>query len=307
MKRRSLLRTLELPKGANPRDLAESLTDDFNVASITGSNGEYEVEMVSPDELVVVINASRARFYIEPRDDEDDEDDEDFDDEDEDDPHDVAEDMSFFLSRRLGLVRDEEDEPDESAGTPDDDSDELARRVVARLLDEGLLELVTPRSRPSVENHLAHCLAQGKNAEKLCDELAEVKGVAELYTSNEQFAEILASCRKKRAPAREPVRSVLEKLFSRPPDSPSRPVSRPPMPVESAKPKPKFNTWGSGTPSAPSAPNPSLEKPGIDKPTKVKPTLSKSVEGKSVEPKVSTTKTATPKASKTIKKLKSKK
>jgi hypothetical protein len=298
MKRRSLLRTLELPKGANPRALAESLRDDFNVATITGSNGEYEVEMLSPDELVVVINASRARFFIEPRDDEDedDEDDEDFDDEEEDDPHDVAEDMSFYLSKRLGLVRDEGDDPDENAGTPDDDSDELARRIVARLLDEGLLELVTPRSRPTVESHLAHCLAQGKNAEKLCDELAEVKGVAELYTSNEQFAEILASCRKKRAPApgREPVRSVLEKLFSRPPDSPSRPVSRPPMAVENVKPKP------------------ALEKHGIDKPTKLKPTLSKSVEGKSVEgksvePKVSTTKTATPKASKTIKKLKSKK
>jgi len=76
MKRRSLLRTLDLPKGANPRALAESLTNDFNVAAISGSNGEYEVSMVSPDELVVVINSSKARVFIDPRDsDEDDQDD----------------------------------------------------------------------------------------------------------------------------------------------------------------------------------------------------------------------------------------
>lgn len=294
MKRRSLLRTLELPKGANPRDLAECLTDDFNVASISGSNGEYEVQMVSPDELVVVINASRVRFFIEPRDDDDEDegDDEEFD-EDEDDPHDIAEDMSFFLSRRLGLIKDEDDEPDESAGTPDDDSDELARRIVARLLEEDLLELVTPRSRPSVESHLAHCLAQGKNAEKLCDELAEVKGVAELYASNEQFADILAASRSKKrapapAPAREPVRSVLEKLFSRPPDSPARAPLRSPTPSHSSF-------------------DPAKPKPAIEKSSKPKSISNKSIDTKSAESKVSMTKTSASKSSKPTKKTKPKK
>lgn len=295
MKRRSLLRTLDLPKGANPRALAESLTDDFNVASISGSNGEYEVQMVSPDELVVVINATRARFFIEPRDADEDEEFDDEDDVEEDDPHDVAEDMCFFLSRRLGLVKDEDEGSEEDAGPPDDDSDELARRVVARLLDEGLLELVTPRSRPSVESHLAHCLAQGKNADKLCDELAEVKGVAELYTSNEQFAEILAGCRKKRAPAREPVRSILEKLFSRPPDSPAMP--------EKPKPKP--------IPEKATLEKAGLEKLGLEKTGKSKPISSKSSESKSIESKLSEPKSTSSKTSlktaKTTKKIKPKK
>lgn len=192
-KRRKLIRTLELPPGSNARSLAESLTDDFNIASISGSNGEFEIQCVSPADLVVVIDASRARFFVEPNIGGDDDADE-----EPDDPHDVAEAMSFHLQRRVGKGPRDEDEVAEDA-TPDDDSDEVARRVVERLLKEELLELVTPRSRASVEGHLAHIIAHGRVDGTLCDDLAEVKGVAELYASDEQLYEIIAACRKKRA------------------------------------------------------------------------------------------------------------
>jgi len=196
MKRHTLIRTLDLPQGSNARALAESLTTDFNVASITGSGGEHEVQLVSPAELVVVISASRAQFFRAPI--VVDDDDDDFDDEEEpDDPNDIAEEISFFLARRVGLVQDDED-ADEDNDATQDDSDIVAQRVIERLLNEGLLELVTPRSRPGIEEFLAHRLANKRVSETLCDDLADAKGVAELYTSDEQLYEIIAACRSKR-------------------------------------------------------------------------------------------------------------
>ena len=197
MKRRKLIRTLDLPARSDARALAESLTDDFAVASIVGSNGEFEIQFVSPADLVAVISSSQARFFIEPLVNADDDDDDDDDDE-PDDPNDVAEGISLHLARRVGILRDDDDEDDETGAAPDDDNDEVARRVVERLLNEGLLELVTPRSRAGVEGHLAHIIAHGRVDGTLCDDLTEVKGVAELYASDEQLDEILAACRKKR-------------------------------------------------------------------------------------------------------------
>lgn len=191
MKRRKLIQMLDLPARSDARALAESLTDDFNVASIVGSNGEFEIQFVSPADLVVVISSSQARFFIEPLVNADADEEED---EEPDDPHDVAEEISVHLARRVGTLRDD----DETGAAPDDDdNDEVARRVVERLLREGLLELVTPRSRTSVEEHLAHIIAHERVDGTLCDDLADVKGVAELYTSDEQLYEILAACRKK--------------------------------------------------------------------------------------------------------------
>lgn len=203
MKRRTLIHTLTLPAGSNARALAESLTRDFSVASISGSNGEHEVQLISPDELVVVISPSRACFFLEPRIEVDDDDDE-HEDENEDDPHGVAEEISDYLAREAGVVQDDDDDDDynDNDAAPDDESDKIAQQVVGRLLEEGLLELVTPRSRAGVEGYLAHRIAHGRVKRGLADALADAKGVAEVYASDEQIAAILASCQRTRtAPA----------------------------------------------------------------------------------------------------------
>lgn len=194
-KKRKFIRSVNLPKGSDPKALAESLTDAFAVASISGSHGEFEVQFVSPEELVVVVEATRARFFVEPLPISDDDDDDD--DDEREDPHEVAEEISLHFQRHTGQLKDEDDDDNEDRA-PDDDSDDVARRMIQRLLDEGLIEIVNSRSRPSVEAYLAHKIAHGQTGESLGDNLADVKGVAELYASNEQLAEILAACRKKR-------------------------------------------------------------------------------------------------------------
>lgn len=193
-KKRKLIRSMKLPAGTDAKALAESLTDEFAVAAISGSGGEFEVSFVSPEELVVVVGATQAKFFVEPlplnaQADEEDED-------ERDDPDDVAEEISFHFERRTGLAKDEDDDDDDEKA-PDDDSDDVARRMIQRLLDEGLLEIVNSRSRAGVEGYLAHKIAHGQTGESLGDNLADVKGVAELYASNEQLAQILADCRKK--------------------------------------------------------------------------------------------------------------
>lgn len=238
MTQRKLIKIHKLPPGSNPAALAESLTDDFNIASITGRAGEVEIELVHPPELVVVIDAARARFFVVPVLEDDDDDDKD----EEDDPHAIAEEMAFFLARKTGQMLDDEDD-EEDAKTPEDDSDDVARRVVKRLLEEGLLELVTPRSQTSVEEYLAHQIAQGKTGDSLCDDLTEVKGVAELYASNEQLAEILAECSRKRVvrTAREdipPLVARLKSLLNAESDAPAKPPLKMPAkaPAKSAAP-----------------------------------------------------------------------
>jgi hypothetical protein len=96
----------------------------------------------------------------------------------------------------VGILQNDDDDNNNAT---DDDSDLVAQRVIERLLNEGLLELVTPRSRPAIEEFLAHHLAHKRVSETLCDDLADAKGVAELYTSDEQLYEIIAACRSKRA------------------------------------------------------------------------------------------------------------
>lgn len=208
-KKRKLIRSMKLPAGTDPRALAESLTEEFAVAAISGSSGEFEVSFVSPEDLVVVVGATQAKFFLEPLplsalgDDED---------EDErDDPHDIAQVISFHFERRTGQVKDDDDDDDDNEKAPDDDGDAIARKMIQRLLDEGLLEIVNARSRASVEQYLAHKIAHGQTGETLGDNLAEVKGVAELYASNEQLAEILADCRKKPGAATKPKRSAKPK------------------------------------------------------------------------------------------------
>lgn len=240
MERRKLIQTLEFPKNSDARALAEGLMDDFNVASISGSKGEHEVQFVSPAELVVVISPSKARFFYEPLLDVDEVDDEhgdDLDDDDDDDPYGVADEISDHLARRVGLEPDDEDDDSDDA-TSDDNSDLIAREVITRLLDEGLLELVTPRSRPGVEGFLAHRIAQGRTGETLGDALADAKGVAELYASNEQLAEILAACRPKRtaASAATSARTPPSKAQSKAPKTSSSKVSA------TGKPKAQPNT-----------------------------------------------------------------
>lgn len=203
---------MKLPAGTDARALAESLTDEFAVAAISGSNGEFEVAFVSPEELVVVVGATQAKFFLEPLplnaqgDDEDDD--------ERDDPHDIAEEIGFHFERRTGQVKDDDDDDDDNEKAPDDDGDAIARKMIQRLLDEGLLEIVNARSRASVEQYLAHKIAHGQTGESLGDNLAEVNGVAELYASNEQLAQILADCRKKpgaTTKSREPKRSAKPK------------------------------------------------------------------------------------------------
>jgi hypothetical protein len=92
MKRHTLILSLDLPQGSNARALAESLTTDFDVASITGSGGEQQVRLVSPAELLVVIGSSQAQFFRTPIVDKDDDDD---DDDEAEDPDDVAEEISI--------------------------------------------------------------------------------------------------------------------------------------------------------------------------------------------------------------------
>lgn len=187
----------------SPVMLAESVSEAFPVVSIVGGRGEQELRFVSPATLVVVISATAVECYEEPLPppEEDaegsEEEDEDFvedEDEEDDDPLSTAEDILGHVSALLGLDE-EEEAPDEP--TPDDAADRRAAAIVAALLQEGLLELVTPRSRPQVEGRLAHLLAHGMHdAGALAESIADLSGVAEFYADDAQMAAVLAKARR---------------------------------------------------------------------------------------------------------------
>ncbi|MDI1436854.1 hypothetical protein QHF89_45535 [Polyangium sorediatum] len=60
-----MIRSLDPPRDADARALAESLGNHFAIASISGSGGEHEVQFVNPPELVAVIGPSHARFFVQ--------------------------------------------------------------------------------------------------------------------------------------------------------------------------------------------------------------------------------------------------
>lgn len=197
--RRSLIHTLKLPKGTDARALADEVATRFHVASISGSDGEHEIQLVSPASLVVRISPKSARFFEQPLelDDEDQ-----GDDDDDDDAEGTAQEISDHLARFVGLLPEDEDEEGEDGERAADDADELAEKVIARLLETGLLEITTPRSRPKVEARLAHCLDRGVSGAAMCDALTDVPGVAELYVTDEEILAIVAECRSPKASAR---------------------------------------------------------------------------------------------------------
>ncbi|PCC72858.1 hypothetical protein SAMN02745121_01975 [Nannocystis exedens] len=177
--------------------LAESVSEAFPVASIVGGRGDQELRFVAPATLVVVISATAVHCYEEPLPPEEDEEgyEDDGEDADEDDPMDTAEDILAHVSVLLGLDEEEEEGPDEP--TPDDAADRRAAAIVALLLQDGLLELVTPRSRPQVEGRLAHLLAHGMHdAGALAESIADCSGVAEFYADDAQMAAVLAKVRR---------------------------------------------------------------------------------------------------------------
>ncbi|MDI1446009.1 hypothetical protein [Polyangium sp. 6x1] len=194
--RRSLIHSLDLPRGSDARALAESLVGPFAVASISGSDGAYEVQFVNPSSLVAVIGPSHARFFVQEVEmdaaDEDEEAAEGEGDE-EDEPHDIAEAVSHHLARSVGLTNDDEDTEDTP---PADESDRLARHVIAQLLEGGLLELTSPRSRAHVEARLAYCFERGMRGSALIETLTEVPGVAEIYASDEELSALIAQGRR---------------------------------------------------------------------------------------------------------------
>ena len=195
---RSLIRTMSFPDAADPRALAERIADAHRVSSIVGSAGEVEVRFVDPDSLVVVIGRGGARFFEEPLDIEEDDDPE-HEPLEPEDPAGTAESVAALLARALGLPDPEGGEGEDAGeddGPPPDESDQQARRVVAALLDRGLIELASPRSRASVEAHVAHVLARfGPDPQRLSEEIIEHKGVADLYADDEELAAILRAAR----------------------------------------------------------------------------------------------------------------
>ncbi|MFZ6185340.1 hypothetical protein [Nannocystis pusilla] len=198
---RRLLESMAIPAEllVNPVMLAESVSEAFPVMSIVGGRGEQELRFVSPATLVVLISATAVECYEEPLPppEEYEEEDEDFvedEDEEDDDPLSTAEDILGHVSALLGLDA-EEEAPDEP--TPDDAADRRAAAIVAALLQEGLLELATPRSRPQVEGRLAHLLAHGMHdAGALAESIADLSGVAEFYADDAQMAAVLAKVRR---------------------------------------------------------------------------------------------------------------
>ncbi|WAS91995.1 hypothetical protein [Nannocystis punicea] len=203
---RRLLESMEIPADlrVNPVMVAESVSEAFPVASIVGGRDDQELRFVSPAELVVVISATAVHCYEEPLPVEEVEEDEygeviEDDEEDEveeDDPRDTAEDILAHVSALLGLEVEEDEDEIEDEAKPDDAADRRAAAIVAALLDAGLLELVTPRSRPQVEGRLAHLLAHGvHHPGALAESIADCSGVAEFYADDGQMAAVLAKAR----------------------------------------------------------------------------------------------------------------
>ncbi|MDC0674717.1 hypothetical protein [Nannocystis radixulma] len=194
--------TMKLPDSPvpDPSVLAEAVADEFAVASIVGGHGEQELRFVTPGTLVVVISATEVQFFDQPDPIEEDEDDAASAEDEEQTPEDAAEEIEGFLAGFLGLSEDEEDdedeedEEDEEDDEAGDEEERVARRVVDALLERGLLELTTPRSRAQVEGRLAHLLAYGeRGAGQLAEAIAGCSGVAEFYADDGQLAEVLAA------------------------------------------------------------------------------------------------------------------
>lgn len=196
--RRDLIHTLALPPGSDARALAEEVAERFRAASISGSGGKHEVQLMSPSSLVVLVGPKAVQFFEQPVEVDEETDEEHDGDDEEDDPKDTAEAISDHLARFVGLTPDDDDDDDENK-QPLYDADELALKVVALLLARGLLELTTPRSQEKVEARVAHGLDKGLGGAVICNALTEVPGVAELYTSDAELDAIIAECRTPRA------------------------------------------------------------------------------------------------------------
>lgn len=80
----------------------------------------------------------------------------------------------------------------EAAATSRDADDEAAAAIIEALLEAGLLELVTHRSRAGVEGKLAHLLSQGITApDQIAEALIAAPGVAELYADDDTLGALL--------------------------------------------------------------------------------------------------------------------
>lgn len=196
---RRLIDRMTLPPEAqaDPAVLAESVADAFPVASIVGGRGEQELRFVAPATLVVLISATEVQFFDEPLPPPEDEEaagEEHAEAEDGDAPEDAVEAIVGHLEVLLGMAT-EEDEGGEGETIPDDEADRRAAVIVGALLERGLLELTTPRSRAQVEGRLAHLLAHGRRDPGfLAEQIADCSGVAEFYADDAQMAAVLASC-----------------------------------------------------------------------------------------------------------------
>ena len=173
---RRLLRSLAFPSPTDPRALAERVGAEFRAYAIVGTSIDYEVTFVEPASLILVISRDQARIFVDGRHDEE--------------IDETAEDIEHFIAVALGMVVDDDGPDDEPARDP---SDQRAAAFVEALLADGLLELVTPRSRAQVEGKVAHLLAHGKaSPAELGAALTDSRGVSELYADDAQLAAVLA-------------------------------------------------------------------------------------------------------------------
>jgi hypothetical protein len=179
------------------RELAEAVGDEFAASSIVGSDDEQEVFFRVPASLVAIFGRTEARFYAENFAGAPDIDDEHGEPLPEEEPDAVAEDIRHFVAVRLGMVADEAVEPkagDIAAPWSQDEDDNRAARFVGTLLERGLLELISSRSRAQVEGRVSQALSNGvADPTRLADIIIESSGVGELYADGEELAEALAA------------------------------------------------------------------------------------------------------------------
>lgn len=197
MQRRPI-ETLAFPPDVLPVDLptlADALGDRHD-ATIVGSDGGYELRLGTPSTLIVVLSPAQVDFFEDVAPHEPDDDDPTHPFPEEDSMEAGVERVVHTIEQLLGLYVEEADE--HATDDEHDDADRAAKLVLARLLEEGSIELVAPRSRAGVEGKLAHLIARGADAATVLDGLTDHEGVAEIYADERRLATLLSSARRRR-------------------------------------------------------------------------------------------------------------